>query len=114
MGLNIDQQIKGGLLKNYHLEDLRLARLPLCDDREQEELVRQIEENLSNLEELETTLEQQLVRADTLRQSILQKAFPGNSYRKTRMTSPRQSSLSASNLKKLHGLKTTREQNADA
>ena len=77
LGLNIDQQIKGGLLKNYHLEDLRLARLPLCDDREQEELVRQIEENLFNLEELETTLEQQLVRADTLRQSILQKAFSG-------------------------------------
>ena len=77
MGLNIDQQIKGGLLKNYHLEDLRLARLPFCGVREQEELVRQVEEKFSVLEELETTLDQQLVRADALRQSILKRAFSG-------------------------------------
>ena len=77
MGLNIDQQIKGGLLKNYHLEDLRLARLPLCGVREQEELVRQVEEKFSVLEELDTTLDQQLVRADALRQLILQRAFTG-------------------------------------
>ena len=77
LGLNIDQQIKGGLLKNYHLEDLRMARLPLCDDHEQEELVRQIEVNYSRAEEFDAILEQQLVRADTLRHSILQRAFSG-------------------------------------
>ena len=77
MGLNIDQQIKGGLLKNYHLEDLRLARLPLCGVREQEELVRLIDERLSVLEQLDSTLELQLVGANALRQSILKKAFSG-------------------------------------
>ena len=77
MGLNIDQQIKGGLLKNYHLEDLRLARLPLCGVHEQEELVRQVEEKFSVLEELHTALDQQQVRADTFCQSVLQKAFAG-------------------------------------
>ncbi len=77
MGLNIDQQIKGGLLKNYHLEDLRLARLPLCGVREQEELVRLIDERLSVLEQLDSTLELQLVCANALRQSILKKAFSG-------------------------------------
>ena len=70
MGLNIDQQIKGGLLKNYHLEDLRLARLPLCNFREQEELICQVEEKLSVLEELGATLDQQLIRTHTLRQSF--------------------------------------------
>ena len=77
MGLNIDQQIKGGVLKNYHLEDLRLAILPFCGVREQEELVRQIEKKFSVLEELETALDQQLVRADAMRQSILKRAFSG-------------------------------------
>ena len=77
MGLNIDQQIKGGLLKNYHLEDLRLARLPLCGIREQEELVRQVEEKFSALEELDTTLAQQMERVDAFRHSILKKAFSG-------------------------------------
>ena len=77
MGLNIDQQIKGGVLKNYHLEDLRLAILPFCGVREQEELVRQVEKKFSVLEELETALDQQLVRADAMRQSILKRAFSG-------------------------------------
>ena len=77
MGLNIDQQVKGGLLKNYHLEDLRLARLPLCCVSEQEELVRKVEEKLSVLEDLYTALDQPQVKADMLRQSILQKAFAG-------------------------------------
>ena len=77
MSLNIDQQIKGGLLKNYHLEDLRLVRLPLCNFREQEELVCQIEERLSVIKEFGTTLDQQLVKADALRQSILRLAFAG-------------------------------------
>ena len=77
MGLNINQQIKGGLLKNYHLEDLRLAKLPLCDIHEQKELVRLVEEKLSVLENLNATLDQQLVRANSLRQSILKKAFAG-------------------------------------
>ena len=77
MGLNIDQQIKGGLLKNYHLEDLRLARLPLCGTREQEELVRHIEENFSTLEDLQTTLDRQLEGVDALRQTILRRAFTG-------------------------------------
>ena len=77
MGLNIDQQIKGGLLKNYHLEDLRLARLPLCNVLEQEELVYQVEEKLSVLEELGATIDQQLVKAHALRQSVLKKAFAG-------------------------------------
>ena len=77
MGLNINQQIKGGLLKNYHLEDLRLARLPLCNVQEQEELVCQVEEKLSVLEELGATLDQQLIRTHALRQSVLKKAFAG-------------------------------------
>ncbi len=77
MGLNINQQIKGGLLKNYHLEDLRLAMLPLCGVLEQKELVRLVEEKLSVLEELDSTLCQQLLRANALRQAILKKAFSG-------------------------------------
>ena len=77
MGLNIDQQIKGGLLKNYHLEDLRLARLPLCGTPEQEELVRQVEGKFSVLGKLDTILDQQLVMAHALRQSVLRRAFAG-------------------------------------
>ena len=51
--------------------------MPLCGFAEQEELVRQIEEKLSVLEEVDATLEQQVAKANALRQSILKKAFCG-------------------------------------
>ena len=77
MGLNINQQIKGGLLKNYHLEDIRLAKLPLCCTQEQEELVLQIENKLSAFEDFDATLNKQLLNIETLRQAILKHAFTG-------------------------------------
>ena len=118
MGLNINQQIKGGLLKNYHLEDLRLARLPLCSVLEQEELVRLVEERLSVLEELDATLDQQFVRANALRQSILKKAFTGQlvpqdphdepaSVLLDRIRAEREKAVQNSNSKKTKKRKTT-------
>lgn len=77
MGLNIDQQIKGGLLKNYHLEDLRLAKLPLCSYAEQECMVALIEDKFSIVENIDETLHFEFGRLESLRQSILKRAFSG-------------------------------------
>ena len=77
MGLNIDQDIKGGLLKNYHLEDLRLAKLIMVPLLEQHQIVQEIESRLSVCDKVEESITESLEKAKALRQSILKKAFEG-------------------------------------
>jgi restriction endonuclease S subunit len=50
---------------------------PLCSLKEQTQIVKQIETRLSVCDKLETTLKQSLQQAQSLRQSILKKAFEG-------------------------------------
>jgi type I restriction enzyme S subunit len=65
------------LLKNLHLEDLRVVPLRLPPLAEQTRIVAEVERRLSVVEELETVVGANLQRATRLRQSILQKAFTG-------------------------------------
>ncbi|MEW5903585.1 MAG: restriction endonuclease subunit S [Pseudomonadota bacterium] len=77
MSLNIDQDIKGGLLKNYHLEDLRLAHIPLASTEEQQALIMALEERITEIAQLDLTLTASLQQSEALRQSILKRAFSG-------------------------------------
>jgi type I restriction enzyme S subunit len=61
--------ISGGDLKSLPLDFPRVA--------EQEQIVVEVERRLSVIDELETTVEANLIRADRLRQAILQQAFRG-------------------------------------
>jgi type I restriction enzyme, S subunit len=75
--IDISQQIKGGLIKNFHLEDIRQVEIPLPSLNEQKEIVLKIEQGLSKItitENITTTLLKQL---ETLRSSILKQAFEG-------------------------------------
>jgi len=80
-GLNIAQDIKGALLKNLHLEDLRLVTLPLPPLPEQRRIMEEVGQRLSVVEQLEATVTANLQRATRLRQSVLQSAFGGRSSR---------------------------------
>lgn len=75
--LNIEKDIKGGLLKNYHLEDLRKATIMYVPLEQQDQIVQEIESRLSVCDKIEESLEQSLQQAEALRQSILKKAFEG-------------------------------------
>jgi len=75
--LNIEKDIKGGLLKNYHLEDLRKATLIYAPLNQQEHIIQEIESRLSVCDKIEESIEQGLLQAEALRQSILKKAFEG-------------------------------------
>ena len=74
-GINIDQDIKGGLLKNLHLEDLRVIAIRLPPIAEQYRIVAEVERRLSVIEELEVAVAANLKRAERLRQSVLARAF---------------------------------------
>ena len=75
--INISQDVKGALLKNLHLEDLRVVPLRLPPLTDQTRTVAEVERRLSVVEELEAVVSADLQRATRLRQSILQKAFTG-------------------------------------
>lgn len=76
-GLNINRDIKGGILKNYHLEDLRNVKILLCSLHEQNEIVRLLDSHLSHMDNIEEQISIGMRKAKVLKQSILKKAFEG-------------------------------------
>lgn len=63
-------------------QDLGLTRmvniiLPICNAAEQEKVIQEIDSCLSICDQLEATIDENLKRAETLRQSILKRAFEG-------------------------------------
>lgn len=61
------------------INQTRLAQyfIPICSKLEQQEIVNQLEEKLSIVEQNEKEIENALAKAELLRQSILKKAFSG-------------------------------------
>jgi type I restriction enzyme S subunit len=77
--IDVAQDVKGGLLKNLHLEDLRIVPLPMPPLAEQQRIVAEAQRRFSVIEELETMASIELQRATRLRQSVLAQAFCGQS-----------------------------------
>ena len=67
----------GTAQKTVPLVGLRRFAIPLAPQAEQQQIVTEVERRLSIIEELETSVEANLTRADRLRQSILSQAFSG-------------------------------------
>jgi type I restriction enzyme S subunit len=63
--------------KNINLATLQGLVIPYCSLEEQNQIVQEIESRLSICDELEKTIEQNLILEKSLRQSILKKAFEG-------------------------------------
>ena len=64
-------------LASLNLTKLSAFPIPLPSAAEQNEIVAEVERRLSVIDELKTTVEANLTRADRLRQSILSQAFSG-------------------------------------
>jgi type I restriction enzyme S subunit len=62
---------------NLTLEICRELPVPVAGKQEQEEIVKKLAEQLSNIDAVTKEINEQLIKTDTLRQSILQKAFSG-------------------------------------
>ena len=73
---NISQTIKGGVIKNYHISDMKEQLIPLPPLEEQQEIVRVLDEVLENENKVKELLELE-ERIDILEKSILNKAFKG-------------------------------------
>uniref|UniRef100_UPI004048FFF0 restriction endonuclease subunit S n=1 Tax=Flavobacterium sp. TaxID=239 RepID=UPI004048FFF0 len=75
--INIAQDIKGGLLKNFHLEDIRQTLIPKLPIKEQLSIVSKIEELFSELDKGIEDLKTAQQQLKTYRQSVLKWAFEG-------------------------------------
>jgi type I restriction enzyme S subunit len=73
--IDIAQDVKGGLLKNLHLEDLRLVTIPIPPESEQHRIVAEVERRLSRADEAVAQATTNLKRSEGLRQSVLRRAF---------------------------------------
>jgi len=52
-------------------------QVPICSSDEQHQIVQEIESRFSVVEKMEQTIDESLQKAETLRQSILKRAFEG-------------------------------------
>jgi type I restriction enzyme S subunit len=75
--ISISQDIKGGLLKNFHLEDIRETLVPVVDLNVQDEIVSKIEELFSEIENGIKSLFTAKEQLKKYRQSVLKWAFEG-------------------------------------
>ena len=63
--------------KTLNLEDVRTTLIPLPPLAEQHRIVVEVERRLSHCDTMEATIAESLQKAESLRQSILKKAFEG-------------------------------------
>ena len=75
--INVASDIKGGLLKNFHLEDIRQTIIPKILISEQHAIVSKIEELFSELDKGIAELKTAQLQLKTYRQSVLKSAFEG-------------------------------------
>ncbi len=68
---------RGATKVGLGLDDIRTVNAPLPPSKEQKAILEEIDRRLSVTQELETTIETNLKRAERLRQTILQRAFSG-------------------------------------
>ena len=67
----------GTAQKTVALSSLRNFNIPFCSFEEQQTIVAEIESRLSVCDKIEESIEQSLKQSESLRQSILKKAFEG-------------------------------------
>ncbi len=76
--INIDQVIKGAVVKNFHIEDIKETRINLPKSlSEQSQIVQEIESKFSVIDKVEEVVEASLKKTEMLRKSILKSAFEG-------------------------------------
>ena len=64
-------------MRTSNLDTLEKLIVPYCTLQEQNIIVNEIENRMSVCDSIESTIENALVQAEALRQSVLKKAFEG-------------------------------------
>lgn len=77
-GLKYLQELQKGAVKaGLRLDDIYDFPFPICTYAEQHQIVNEIESRLSEADVMERTIDESLIKAEKMRQSIFKKAFEG-------------------------------------
>ncbi|MDA3943799.1 MAG: restriction endonuclease subunit S [Bacteroidetes bacterium] len=71
------QRVSGSGVPDLHLVEIRDFKIPLPSVEEQRIIIQEIESRLSVCDKVEQSINESIIKAETLRQSILKKAFEG-------------------------------------
>jgi len=74
---DIRRKSSGGVQPNINLDIVKNLNLPMCSILEQAQIVQEIESRLSVCDKVEQSINESIIKAEALRQSILKKAFEG-------------------------------------
>lgn len=74
---NLRAKASGGAQPNLNLDLIKNTLVPLASLEEQHQIVNEIESRLSEADVMERTINESLIKAEKIRQSILKKAFEG-------------------------------------
>lgn len=75
--IDISQVIKGGVVKNLHIEDIKKIAISLPSITEQKAIVKKIETAFAAADKAQAVITDALEQAKQLKQSILKRAFEG-------------------------------------
>lgn len=75
--IDISQVIKGGVVKNLHIEDIKKIAISLPSITEQKAIVKKIETAFAAADKAQAAITNALEQAKQLKQSILKRAFEG-------------------------------------
>ena len=76
--VDLEHQIHGATRPRVNTTQIKQLEIPICSKKGQKKIVSQIESRLSAYENIEKTVNDALIQADAMRQSILKKAFEGS------------------------------------
>lgn len=75
--VDLEHQIHGATRPRVNTTQIKQLEIPICSKKEQKKIVSQIESKFTICENIEKTVNDALIQADAMRQSILKKAFEG-------------------------------------
>jgi len=75
--IDIQQSVKGGVIKNLHIEDLKEIVIPLAPLMEQKKIDEIAETHITMIDKTKLAVERALKQGESLRQGILKKAYEG-------------------------------------
>jgi len=75
---SLENEIHGATRPRVNTTQLKSLDIPFCGQKEQEEIVHQVEKRLSAIERLENNISSEEAKTENLKQSILAKAFYGD------------------------------------